>query len=75
LHPDALAREIDRVENDVRASVRRLQDLVVHAQSAEAIAGIERTARASGFGSCSAQLQHHAGQKLVGWRLNLEKPS
>ena len=74
LRPDALEREIDRVENDVRASVRRLQDLVVHAQSAEAIAGIERMARASGFDGCNAQLQHHAEQKLVGWRLNLEKP-
>ena len=73
LRPDALEREIDRVENDVRASVRRLQDLVVHAQSAEAIAEIERMARASGFGGCSAQPQYHAGQKLVGWRLNLEK--
>ena len=74
LHPAALEREIDRVEDDVRASVRRLQDLVVHAQSVEAIAGIERMARAGGFGGCSTQLQHHAGQKLVGWRLNLEKP-
>ena len=75
LHPAALEREIDRVENDVRASVRRLQDLVIHAQSVEAIAEIERMARAGGFGGCSAQLQHHAGQNLVGWRLNFEKPS
>ncbi len=75
LHPAALEREIARVENDVRASVHRLQDLVVHAQSAEAIAGIERAARASGFGGCGARLQHHAVQNLIGWRLNLEKPS
>jgi len=68
-------REIDRVEFDIRASVRRLRDLVACAQSEAGIASIKRTAESTGFGECEVRTQNHAGEQLVGWCLNLRKSS
>lgn len=67
----AFEREVDRFERDVRASVRRLQDLVDCAQSAGQMEAIVDTARRVGFECGPALLQHHAGENLVGWRLEL----
>ncbi len=67
-------REIDHVETDVRASVRRLQDLVASAQSEEGIIRIKNTAESLGFIGCEARTQYYARENLVGWRLNLRKP-
>jgi len=67
-------REVDRFEREVRASVRRLQDLVGSAQSAEQMETMAATARRAGFGCPPPGLQHHAGENLVGWRLALTRP-
>ena len=67
-------REVDRFERDVRASVRRLQDLVGCAQSAEQMETMAATARRTGFDCPLPRLQHHAGENLVGWRLVLTRP-
>lgn len=73
LHPTALEREIDRVENELRASVRRLHDLVDRAQRDTDMAAIETTARVSGLKVTERVEQHHGGDNLVGWRLTLER--
>lgn len=70
----AFEREVDRFEHDVRASVRRLHDLVGCAQSAGQMELIVATARRIGFECGPARLQHHAGENLVGWRLDLSRP-
>lgn len=73
LHPTALEREIDRVENELRASVRRLHDLVDRAQRDTDMAAIETIARESGLEVTERIEQHHGGDNLVGWRLTLER--
>jgi len=70
----AFEREVDRFERDVRAGVRRLQDLVGCAQSAEQMATIVATAQRLGFECSGAELQYHAHENLVGWRLALTRP-
>jgi SAM-dependent methyltransferase len=67
-------REVDRFEREVRASVRRLQDLVGCAQSAEQMETMAATALRAGFDCPLPRLQHHAGENLVGWRLVLTRP-
>lgn len=71
LHPTALEREIDRVENELRASVRRLHDLVDHAQRDADMTAIEAAAEAVGLNVLERVEQRHAGANLVGWRLVL----
>lgn len=70
----AFDRELDRFERDVRASVRRLQDLVACSQSVEQMDAIVATARRLGFVCDATEPQHHAGENLVGWRLALTRP-
>jgi hypothetical protein len=67
-------REIDRFEADVRAGVRRLQDLVGCAQSEAQVEALAASARRIGFDCIAAALQYHAGNNLVGWRLALARP-
>jgi len=67
-------REVDRFEREVRAGVRRLQDLVGCAQSEEQMAATVATARRIGFECDPAEPQRHAGENLVGWRLALSRP-
>jgi SAM-dependent methyltransferase len=64
-------REVDRFERDVRAGVRRLQDLVDRAQSAEQMDATVAIARRVGFQCSGAEPQYHARENLVGWRLAL----
>jgi hypothetical protein len=54
--------------------VRRLQDLVGCAQSAEQMDAIVATARRIGFECSGAELQYHARENLVGWRMALTRP-
>ena len=74
LPPAVWQREVDRFEHNLRASVRRLQDLVSVAQSVEKMDSIVAAARRLGFACEPPQLQLHAGDKLVGWRLVLSSP-
>jgi SAM-dependent methyltransferase len=73
LSPAALDRAIDQIEVEVRASGRRLRDLVDCAQSAETMAAMKATAGSVGFVVCELRTQYHARENLVGWRLNLKK--
>jgi SAM-dependent methyltransferase len=67
-------REVDRFEREVRAGVRRLQDLVGCAQSEEQMGAAVATAHRIGFECSPAEPQRHAGDNLVGWRLTLSRP-
>jgi ubiquinone/menaquinone biosynthesis C-methylase UbiE len=71
--PAALERAVEGMEAELRASVRRLQDVVAAAKSQEDIAELVRVAEATGFGAIGFGPQLHSGDKLVGWRLNLDK--
>lgn len=73
LTPAAFDREIDRFESDVRASARRLHDVVDSARSADEMDSIAAVARAAGFEQPQVVPQFHAGSNLVGWRVNLVK--
>jgi ubiquinone/menaquinone biosynthesis C-methylase UbiE len=74
ISPAAMERQITRVEQDLRASVRRLRDLVELAIDAEAMAALQETARARGFAVSECVEQFHGSANLVGWRLTLERP-
>jgi ubiquinone/menaquinone biosynthesis C-methylase UbiE len=65
--------EVDRAEQDMRASVRRLNDLVAHARNDAAMAELEAQARTAGFTSVERALLHHGGANLIGWRLSLRR--
>lgn len=69
----ALERAIDRAEGDLRASSRRLRDLVACAQDDAGMAALEATAAAAGFSVIERVAQLHGGENLVGWRLSLRR--
>jgi ubiquinone/menaquinone biosynthesis C-methylase UbiE len=73
LSPAQTGVEVERAEQDMRASVRRLSDLVEHACTDEAMASIEAQAREAGFASVERSMLNHAGVNLVGWRLQLRR--
>lgn len=66
-------REVDRFECDLRAGVRRLQDLVRRAHSAEQMHDMVATARGIGFECSGVELQYHSHENLIGWRLALTR--
>jgi SAM-dependent methyltransferase len=71
--PAALAREIDKVETDLRAGVRRLQDLLDRARSPQEMDAIAQQALVAGFTEATFAPQFHAVENLVGWRLALAR--
>lgn len=73
LNATALEREITRVEGELRASVRRLHDLVDRSQRERDMAAIETLAGETGFEVIERVAQLHAGANLVGWRLTLRR--
>lgn len=74
MSPEAAGLEVDRIEAELRASVRRLRDLLDRARDDQGMARIEADARAAGFEISERERQFHAGENLVGWRLTLRKP-
>jgi ubiquinone/menaquinone biosynthesis C-methylase UbiE len=74
LSPPALERHIAHLEGDLRASVRRMDDLVRVARTPKDVERIKATAASLGFAECEAREQHHGGGNLVGWRLSFRKP-
>lgn len=66
--------EVDRAEADMRASARRLNDLVEHACSETRMDQLQAEAAAAGFSLIERLLQFHAGNNLVGWQLLLHRP-
>jgi ubiquinone/menaquinone biosynthesis C-methylase UbiE len=73
LTPLAAGREVDRAEAELRASWRRLNDLVLHARSSADMDLIQKHAAAAGFTRIECLPQLHAGQHLVGWQLLLHR--
>lgn len=73
MKPAAVGLEVDRAEAEMRASVRRLNDLVGHARSQQDMDGIQTQAAASGFSLIERMPQYHAGSNLVGWQLLLHR--
>ena len=71
--PDAAGLEVDRAEGELRASVRRLHDLVAHARSEQDMQALQQQAAAAGFAAIEVVPQHHAGGNLVGWRLEMRR--
>jgi len=71
--PDAVAREVDHAEGELRASVRRLNDLVARARDEAGMVEIERLAGTAGFDVLERTPQTHAGSNVVGWRLRLQR--
>jgi len=65
--------EVDRAEEAMRDSVRRLKDLVAHARSEDDMAALETQAAAAGFEVVERVPQVHSGNNLVGWRMRLRK--
>jgi len=66
--------EVDRAEADLRASARRLNDLVDHACSESRMDELQAEAAAAGFTLIERLPQFHAGDNLVGWQLLLHRP-
>lgn len=69
----ALDRAIDQSEGDLRASVRRLRDLVAGAKDEAGMAALEACAAAAGFRVTERVPQSHGGENLVGWRIALAR--
>lgn len=73
MRPDVAGLDVDKVEANVRASVRRLNDLMEHARSEHDMQNIEIAAAASGFVQIERLPQFHGGVNLVGWQLLLHR--
>lgn len=72
--PSQIEHEIDRVERDLRASVRRLRDLLGAARSEAAIAELAGVAEAAGLESQPPKAQFQTGSVLIAWLLDVRKP-
>lgn len=71
LSPHSVGLEVDRAEAELRASVRRLKDLIGHARSAEGMDALEGQAASAGFSLIERVPQYYAGHNVVGWQLML----
>ena len=74
LSPPQLDREIDLVERELRAQVRRLQDLTGAARSDAGIREMAGAAESAGFQTEVPKPQFQSGDILVAWMLDLRKP-
>lgn len=73
MKPHAVGLEVDRAEGELRASARRLNDLMTHARTAQEMDNIEKEAATAGFSLIERTPQYHAGNNLVGWQLQLHR--
>jgi ubiquinone/menaquinone biosynthesis C-methylase UbiE len=70
-----MLRTTDRLERELKNWIRRLNDLASGARSEADLRNIVSMAEALGFDVIDTALQMQDGENLVGWRLNLRKPS
>ncbi len=68
-----VALEVDRAEEEMRLSVRRLQDLLERALDDDALTSLKELATRLGLHIEQSVAQYHAGDNLVGWCLRLRK--
>lgn len=73
MKPHAVGLEVDRAEGEVRASVRRLNDLIEHARTQQDMDLLEKEAAAAGFSLIERMPQYYAGSNLVGWQWLLHR--
>ena len=71
--PQTVGLEVDRAEEQLRDSARRLNDLIAHARASQDMQNIENDAAAAGFTQIECLPQFYAGNNLVGWQLLLHR--
>jgi ubiquinone/menaquinone biosynthesis C-methylase UbiE len=69
----AVGLEVDKVERELRASVRSLNDLLIHARTEQEMEKIEIAAAAAGFSLIERMPQYHGGMNVIGWQLLLHR--
>jgi len=70
---EELLAEINRVEGDLKFATQRVKDLLAHASDEAAVNALIELAQRSGLECTERALQHHAEEKLVGWRLQFTR--
>jgi len=70
-----LGNRIDGVEHELRGALRRLQDLDRCALDADDVARYSQLASQAGLCPEEQAPLLHAGQNLIGWRLNFRQPT
>ncbi len=73
MKPDAAGLAVDRVEAGLRASVKRLGDMVAHACTEADMRKVEEAADRAGFTRIETVVHAHAGSP-IGWQLLLHRP-
>ncbi len=71
--PAVVTEQIQRVEQDLRYSVRRLRDLLAHALSEDDMNQLMVEAGEAGLKTVSMEPQYHRSDHLVGWCWTLSK--
>lgn len=69
LKPDVAGLAVDRAETELRASVRRLGDLVTHARAGNDMRVVEQHAADAGFSQIERIALLHAGGEPLAWQL------
>lgn len=72
--PDAAGLAVDRAEAELRASVRRLADMVSHARADADMRLVEQAAADLGFTQIERAVQLHAGTEPMAWQLLVHRP-
>lgn len=70
----AAAREVERIEEELRGSTRRIHDLLAHGRDDAAMDQLQQQARDAGFTLVERLPQLHGGSTLVGWQLLMHRP-
>jgi ubiquinone/menaquinone biosynthesis C-methylase UbiE len=70
-----LEARIDAVERELKGSLRRLQDLTRCALDVDDVARYSQFASGAGLHPGQPVPLLHAGQNIIGWRLNFRKPA
>jgi SAM-dependent methyltransferase len=73
--PAQVVLEVDRAEDEMRLSVRRLQDLLERALDNQGRDALLELATGHGLHAELSEPQCHAGDNMVGWRVRLRKPA
>ncbi|MDZ4348767.1 MAG: class I SAM-dependent methyltransferase [Xanthomonadaceae bacterium] len=69
----SIGLDVDRAEAEMRASAKRLHDLLAHARTAQDMDVIQNEAAAAGFTLIERMPQFYAGTNLIGWQLLLHR--
>jgi hypothetical protein len=68
-------QSVEAIETALRAWLRRMNDLLTCAWGPQEVKQACELARSVGLAAGEAQLQFHNGTRLIGWRLDLQKPA